>query len=120
VTAVAVGPYEHTGPYAETEFFDTTGTLPGFCPECEHAPCVAGRKRVCTLSPRYIVARQLRNEVLDLLDRVDNTGTGPWLGGVLRAAVYGLADAAGGPGGWSAGAIADLAQVRSELRKLVR
>lgn len=110
----------------ETEFFDTTGTPPDFCPDCEHAPCVAVGKRFCTARPRFIVTQVVRREVAGLIDQHYKSP----LASVLRTAVYGLADAArsGGCGGhdhWivdrnSADALDELAEVRRELRELVK
>lgn len=37
-----------------------------FCPECQHAPCVAGGPAYCTLSPRMIAAQRIEDELLDL------------------------------------------------------
>jgi hypothetical protein len=124
VTTVAPGPYVHAGPYVDAEFFDTTGTPHGFCPECEHAPCIAGGKNFCTHRPRFIVAAAIRKELFALLDeQFHNPLELP-----LRAAVWGLVDTAHQGGtGWgddwladhvSREAFATLAEVRRVLREL--
>lgn len=61
----SIGPYEHTGPYAGSELFDTSGMSAVFCPGCEHDPCVAGATSYCHHDPRFIgaavIAREIRN-----------------------------------------------------------
>ena len=117
MTAVAAGPYEHTGAYADTEFFDTTGTPPNFCAECEHAPCVAGMGRACTLRPRFGVSRRLRGEVLDLLDRVEQPNP---LRRVLIDAVWAITDATDRDRNLQdQGALNDLACIRNTLQGLI-
>lgn len=64
--ATAAGPYEHTGPYTGSELFDTAGVPDGFCPLCEHAPCVAGFARYCEHSPRFISTTALVEHVEEL------------------------------------------------------
>lgn len=36
-----------------------------FCPECEHAPCVAGEIAYCTLPPRYAAISRLEDELFE-------------------------------------------------------
>lgn len=109
----------------DSEFFDDTGTPSGFCPECEHAPCVAGGKRFCTMRPRFIVAQVVGREVLALVDQHYRDP----LYRTLRSAVSAISHPAcrGGRGGsgaeWmaediSAGALEDLAGLRTMLRGL--
>lgn len=69
MSTAAAGPYESTSAYADGEFFDTTGTPPGFCEDCEHAPCVGGGRRFCLRRPRFMVVGRLRDEMFDMLDR---------------------------------------------------
>lgn len=64
--ATATGPYEHTGPYTGSELFDTSGVPDGFCPLCEHAPCVAGFARYCEHSPRFISATALTERIEEM------------------------------------------------------
>lgn len=121
MTTVAPGPYTHTGPYVDAELFDTTGTPPGFCPECEHAPCVGGGRNLCTMRPRFIVVRAMREETFGLLDQLHDNP----LCTVLRMAIYSMSDQAranhgGGLADFtSAEALMDLARTRSQLRELV-
>lgn len=117
MTTVAVGPYEHTGPYTTTELFDTTGTPSNFCSECEHAPCITGRNHHCTTRPRSITVGAVRQDIFDMLGQhYDNP-----LARALRNAVYGLGDSAGsGSTDWVAqqesnNALSYLAQVRADL-----
>lgn len=64
MTAVALGPYEHTGAYVGSELFDTSGTPGNFCDVCEHAPCVAqGFSPGCSESPREIGAIRMCAEI---------------------------------------------------------
>ena len=116
MSTVAAGPYEHTGAYADAEFFDTTGTQPGFCAECEHAPCVAGALKRCTQRPRVIVSLRLRAEVLDLLDGVDPRCP---LRRILIDAVWAIANATRGQDIWAICALDDLVLIRASLRELV-
>lgn len=122
----AAGPYEHTGAYVGSELFDTTGTPRGFCPDCEHAPCVAGGLGAggsCKMRPRFTIVGALRKEIFDLLDtQIDNP---LWFS--LRQAVYAMGDAARHDqgGGWvveqhAAEQLRTMAVVRDELRKLVQ
>jgi hypothetical protein len=63
--ATAAGPYEHTGAYQESELFDTSDVPDGFCPHCEHAPCISGiAPEWCALSPRYIAVRHLDRDIV--------------------------------------------------------
>lgn len=65
MTATAAGPYEHTGAYQESELFDTSGVPDGFCPDCEHAPCISGiSTEWCALSPRYIAVQHLQRDIV--------------------------------------------------------
>lgn len=124
MTATVVGPYEHQGPYVDGEFFDTSGTPPRVCPDCEHAPCVAGGLGAggsCKMRPRFTIVGLLRKEIFDLLDtQIDNP---LWFS--LRQAVYAMSDAArhdqGGPLAalHAAEQLKTMAVVRDELRKLV-
>ncbi|HEY9354211.1 MAG TPA: hypothetical protein VIP28_13205 [Nocardioides sp.] len=116
MTTVAKGPYEHAGPYVDSEFFDTTGTPPGFCRCCEHAPCVAGLQTFCTMQPRFIVSAAIRKETFDLLDRVDQSN--PLLR-VMVSAVHSITLAARGSDVWAESALDDLAEIRRLLRELV-
>lgn len=51
--------------------FDTSGTPSDFCPDCEHAPCVAGGvPGFCARRPRFFVRRRLRIELIDLVYEV--------------------------------------------------
>jgi hypothetical protein len=121
VTAVVAGPYEHAGAYAgwsQGQFWDTTGTPPGFCKDCEHSPCVAGSRNGCTASPRMIVARRLGREIDSVLDQGWSKLDGP-LYLVFRQAVRALTSAAYGKGIWSEFALNDLAELRDDVRKLV-
>ncbi|WP_020385950.1 hypothetical protein [Kribbella catacumbae] len=108
------------GPYREAQFFDTTGTPPGFCPDCEHAPCVAGYKGRCSRGPRSIVVGAMREEIFDLLDKLYANP----LWGALRMAVYSISDTARAVHGGtlaefnSASALDDLARIRAQLREL--
>lgn len=120
VSTATAGPYESTSAYADGEFFDTTGTAPGFCADCEHAPCVGGTMRSCMWRPRAIVVGRLRNEVFELLDPLyANPLMVP-----LRMAAYGLSDQARANHGGivaemnSADALRDLVSLRDDLRKL--
>lgn len=126
MTAVAPGPYVHAGPYATGEFFDTTGTPPNFCPECEHAPCVGGGRKFCTMRPRFIVGNAVDREVGALLDQQFHNP----LYAVLRQAVTSITRTAqmGGRIGdldnWLAGhisdeALEDLAGIRAKLKRLI-
>lgn len=112
MTATVVGPYEHTGPYVDGEFWDTTGTPTGFCPDCEHAPCVAGSKFFCSLHPRNIVSAVLHKDICEALDQLATFPRHP-LDGVLRSAVFALSLTPNARG------VADLASIRSNLRKLI-
>lgn len=69
MTAVAHGPYEHVGAYADlavSEVFDTSGAPGDFCPSCDHAPCVAGALKYCEQPPRFIVVQSVEEEIRDL------------------------------------------------------
>lgn len=70
MTTVALGPYEHRGAYIGSELFDTDGTPRGFCPDCEHAPCIAapGASALghCWKSPRWISMDVLVEEIRTL------------------------------------------------------
>lgn len=112
MTATVVGPYEHQGPYVDGEFWDTTGTTPGFCLDCEHAPCVAGSKFFCSMHPRNIVSAAMHNEICGLLDEMASFPLHP-LDAVARSAVFALSLTP------TARGIADLARIRDGLRKLV-
>lgn len=122
MSLVALGPYESKSVYAGAEFFDTTGTPPGFCPECEHAPCIGGSKRFCTMRPRFLAADAVRREVLELLDK---RYADP-LYRVMRCAVSALAYPARSGGRddqWlldhiSAETLDELAYIRTLLREL--
>jgi hypothetical protein len=106
------GPYEHAGPYVDGEFFDTTGTVHKFCPDCEHAPCVAGHKYFCSMHPRNIVSSAIEEEIGGLLDQLATVPRHP-LERVLRSAVFALSLAPSERG------LADLALIRGDLRELV-
>lgn len=116
MAAVVAGPYEHAGRPFGGGYFDTTGTPPNFCPECEHAPCVAGARTWCTTRPRAIVSRAVRAEIIDLIDR---TGLEGPLRPLLHEAVVALAGAAGGQEFRAEMALLDLAALRSSVRELV-
>lgn len=78
----SIGPYEHTGPYAEAELFDTTGTPRSFCAECEHAPCVADRyPGHCKRTPRMLAITGITREV----DRLVDGHLPDWRNPVIRA-----------------------------------
>lgn len=47
--------------------FDTSGTPIGFCPLCEHAPCVAGGNTWCAMSPRSSTVWRMEREIEDAL-----------------------------------------------------
>jgi hypothetical protein len=120
MTTVAHGPYEHTGAYAdlvESEQFDTSGTPADFCAGCEHAPCVADSPGYCEKRPVFFVRRQLREEMLALIEEVG--GPGNPLAAPLRTAMYGVTD----PAMFSrdlftaASAYADMVRLLLELRK---
>ena len=112
MTAVVVGPYEHAGSYVDREFFDTTGTPHHFCPYCEHAPCIAGATKLCSMRPRSIVVRSVREEILTLAD----ASCDPPILRALYTAAMGLADAAREPGYVGDFALKDLAAVRDALK----
>ncbi len=112
MTATVVGPYEHAGRPFGGDFFDTTGTPHNFCPYCEHAPCVAGASKLCTMRPRSIVVRSVREEILTLAD----ASCDPPILRALYTAAMGLADAAREPGYVGDFALKDLAAVRDALK----
>lgn len=73
MTTLAHGPYEHVGAYAdlaESERFDTSGTPKGFCPSCEHAPCIAELRRAaqgerCWESPRALSVQRVSWPIIE-------------------------------------------------------
>lgn len=114
MTATVAGPYEHTGPYVEAELFDTAGTPSGFCPECEHAPCVAGAKRFCLEEPRFISTQALVNEIEALSWKLYEQS--PPLQRALMTALNRIAGVAWFRGFDGDRAIWTLVQIRKHLR----
>jgi len=118
-TTMIKGPYEHTGPYADSELFDTSGTPPRFCAACEHAPCVGGGPEFCGMRPRFIGVVALKREIRGLaVLATDDTPGDPLLLPLLLAVDELAAQA--WQQHWSADSALDsLAGIRKQLRQAV-
>lgn len=126
MTTVASGPYEHTGAYgdlAESERFDISGTPAGFCPDCEHAPCVAEHHRiqtpgVCGSAPRLLTVGRVSYPIYEAGRSLE--GQALQIYQAMAPAVYLLDTLAGiGPGNPGDLALDYLVKIRDAMRSAV-